>query len=155
MNSGKPSVITAAQFVEEVRKLKGVPWRHQGRTRFGVDCIGLVILACNNGGLDLTEYMGLSLPPSYSRNPNPNSVSILSKHCTQVSRPITGCVLLFRFPDEKLPRHFGVFTGETIIHAEARSRRVVEHGYHSQWSKWTHSMWLVPGVDYSDVSKLA
>jgi cell wall-associated NlpC family hydrolase len=35
----------AALFVAEARKLIGAKWRHRGRSRFAVDCIGLIAVA--------------------------------------------------------------------------------------------------------------
>lgn len=48
-----------AKLVEEARTYKGVRWRHQGRTRQGVDCAGLVAVAARDAiGFphDLTTY---------------------------------------------------------------------------------------------------
>ena len=44
-----PDAIVAA-----ARVWLGVPWRHQGRTRQGVDCAGLVVLV--GRGLGLADY---------------------------------------------------------------------------------------------------
>lgn len=145
-------LISVDQLISAARSLQGVPFRHQGRTRFGVDCIGFVLLACEEAGLDLHKVVK-QIPTRYSRSPDLPLVEILSKHCAQVYKPVPGCVIFFRFHGENVPRHFGIFTGDSVIHAEARLRKqVIEHGYRAQWLKWTHSMWLVPGVDYSDVS---
>jgi cell wall-associated NlpC family hydrolase len=43
----EPNAIIAA-----ARSWLGVPWRHQGRTRQGVDCAGLVVLVGRGLGLD-------------------------------------------------------------------------------------------------------
>jgi probable lipoprotein NlpC len=41
-------------FIEEVvEKLKGIPYRHNGRSEEGVDCLGLVYLFFCNFGLEL------------------------------------------------------------------------------------------------------
>lgn len=149
----KAAVITANQLIVAARGLIGVPFRHQGRTRLGVDCIGFLALACKDAGLDLPGFMNLPFPTCYSRDPSPQSLTTLAAHCTRIYAPVPGCVFYFRFPLEKLPRHFGIYTGDSVIHAEAMLRKqVIEHGYRAQWLKWTHSMWLVPGVDYSNVS---
>lgn len=144
-------IITADQLIASARSLQGVPFRHQGRTRFGVDCIGFVLLACEEAGLDLHKVIK-HIPTRYGRSPDVPSVEILSKHCARVYKPVPGCVLVFRFHTENIPRHFGIFTGDAVIHADGTSRKqVIAHGYRAQWLKYTHSMWLIPGVDYSDV----
>lgn len=45
---------TRAQIVEEARSYLGTKWLHQGRTRDGVDCAGLV--ACVGNALGLIAY---------------------------------------------------------------------------------------------------
>lgn len=120
-------VIAADQLIAAARSLQGVPFRHQGRTRFGVDCIGFVLLACEEAGLDLHKVIK-QIPTRYGRSAELPLVEILSKHCVQVFKPVPGCVLFFRFPGENLPRHFGIFTGDTVVHADGMSRkRVIEH----------------------------
>ena len=39
-------------FLEAARGWLGVAWRHQGRSRAGIDCIGLVVMAARVCGLD-------------------------------------------------------------------------------------------------------
>ena len=41
-------------IVAAARSWLGVPWRHQGRARQGIDCAGLVVLV--GRGLGLTDY---------------------------------------------------------------------------------------------------
>lgn len=44
-----------ADFVAAARSFEGVKWRHQGRSRAGVDCIGLVVAARAALGLDTLD----------------------------------------------------------------------------------------------------
>jgi cell wall-associated NlpC family hydrolase len=39
------------EFVKTVRSLIGIPWVHAGRTRAGVDCVGLILLALDELGI--------------------------------------------------------------------------------------------------------
>lgn len=41
----------ARAFVDEARSLLGVKWRHRGRNRMGVDCIGVVAVAGKAAGI--------------------------------------------------------------------------------------------------------
>jgi len=49
-----------AEFVEAARSYLGVPFRHLGRNRNGLDCVGLVLCAAHDvgllGGIDYTTY---------------------------------------------------------------------------------------------------
>jgi cell wall-associated NlpC family hydrolase len=143
-------VITAQQLIDEARTLIGTPWRHQGRTRRGVDCIGLVTLAAKNAGLDIMKLCGIRPPANYGRDPDPRLFALVEQQCTRISAPVAGCLLFFQFDSDKHPRHFGLFTDAgTVIHAESKTRRqVVEHGHRAHWARWTHSLWLLPGVRY-------
>jgi cell wall-associated NlpC family hydrolase len=101
-----------------------VPWRHQGRSRRGIDCVGVVIMLAHELGLSDFDTT------AYARSPN--GVDFLTgfkKHMDRVApgeeRP--GDVVVMR--DSVLPCHCGVlvqFRGEThLIHAAARRKKVV------------------------------
>lgn len=143
-------MIPAIRLVEEARALLGVPWRHQGRTRKGVDCIGLVLLAAQNAGVDLIKVSGINPPRTYSRNPDPKLYELVHQICKKTEEVSPGCLLFFKFEADKHPRHFGIYTESgTVIHAESVTRRmVIEHGYRAHWKRWTHSAWRLPGVIY-------
>ena len=143
-------MIEASALIAEARKLKGVSWKHQGRSVAGVDCIGLMVLAASNLGLDLFGVCGLRDRRNYARKPDPAMFALIEKHCTPTTELVPGSLLLFRFYAEPHPRHLGLLSdSSTVIHAEAKTRGfVVEHGYRAHWVKWTHSRWLLPGVKY-------
>jgi cell wall-associated NlpC family hydrolase len=143
--------ISSQALIDEARRLRGVPWIHQGRTRLGVDCIGLVLLAARNAGLDLPNHLGIRLPANYSRSPSIDLFSLVERHCIQVDTEVAGALLFFQFDRDKYPRHFGILTESgTMIHAEAKTRsQVVEHGYRAHWLRWNHSIWKLPGVEYA------
>lgn len=142
--------IPADALIREARALCGVPWIHQGRTRLGVDCIGLIVLAARNAGIDIFRHCGIPQPRTYSRKPSAELFALVERHCRRIDSPTPGCLLFFRFVSDRHPRHFGLFTDTgTVIHAEAKVRcRVIEHGYRAQWLRWTDSVWLLPGIDY-------
>lgn len=144
-------MISADEFVNAARQLVGTPWRHRGRSFDGVDCIGLVMLAGKLAGVDLFALCGIH-DRAYSRRPQRELFALVERHCrrTQVLHP--GCLLLFRFPGDEYARHFGIYTDAgTMIHAECKTRKaVIEHGYRSQWVSWTHSRWLIPGLEYPE-----
>ena len=51
-------------IVAEARRWIGVRWRHQGRSRSGVDCIGLCLCA-----VEAATGTAFSAPATYSRRP--------------------------------------------------------------------------------------
>lgn len=141
--------ITSQQLIDEVRRLVGIPFIHQGRSVHGVDCIGAIALGAKNAGLDPEQATGLTDTRDYARTTTSEMLEKMSQVCIRVKRAEPGVLVLFRFPLEKHPQHFAILTKEgSIIHADVKQGRVVEHGYRGQWLKWTHSLWRIPGVTY-------
>lgn len=142
------TTITADALVRCARELAGTPWQHQGRGPAGIDCAGLPIVACRRAGLNLFDFA--PLPRRYGRKATPDLLALIQAHCTPVSAPAPGVLVLFQFPGERYARHMGLLTAtDLVIHAEAQTRRqVVEHGYRAHWVRWTHSLWWLPGVTH-------
>lgn len=134
----------SSDVIAEARKWLGVPFQHQGRTRFGVDCAGLVELVALGLGLLPAGYRA---PRNYARRPNGTMHALVTTHCARLPRVEPGCVVLCRFPNVSTPGHIAICTGSTLIHAHARVKKVVEHGYREPWLAWTHSAWRLPGIN--------
>ncbi len=138
-----------ATIIEEARRLVGVPFVHQGRSVNGVDCIGAIALAAKNAGLDPEQATGLKDARDYGRAATSELLDKVSRSCTRVRQCEPGLLVLFRFPQERDPQHFAILTERnTVVHADAKQGRVVEHGYRGLWVRWTHSLWRIPGVMY-------
>ena len=123
-----------ADLVAIARTWLDVPFRHQGRSRAGVDCGGLLIMVAHDAGLNIIP------PATYSLSPDPQMIAdTLQANCIKV--PFydidPGDVLLFSFAGE--PRHVGIaseLTGEpAVIHAWAKPGKVVEHRIDDLWHK--------------------
>lgn len=142
--------ITASALIAEARRLCGTPYRHQGRSASGVDCIGLVVLAARNAGVDLFAECGIDDLRNYGRRPEKELFSVVERFCTPTPVAVPGCLVLIQFPGEKFPRHFALVTeADTLIHAEGLTRQqVIEHGYRAHWLRWTQSRWKLPAVTY-------
>ena len=119
-------------LVAIARTWLGVPFRHQGRTRQGVDCGGLLLCVAADAGLDVIA------PATYSLSPDPQMIAdTLHANCSNI--PISdinpGDVLLFSFAGE--PRHVGIaseLAGKpAVIHAWAKPGKVVEHRIDATW----------------------
>ena len=115
----------AAAFVTAARSYVGVPWRHLGRSRTGVDCIGLVLLAAREAGCDLPD------PAPYAREPQGTRLleGILA-HAERIATHEPGDVLLFRMG--LYGGHVGIASVHpawgvpACLHAYAPRRQVVE-----------------------------
>lgn len=137
------------ELIVQARMLVGTPFVHQGRSRHGVDCIGLLKLSASNAGLDLEAASGLADRAIYQRAPSRLLLDRTQLACTRVKTPEPGLLVLFRFPHISVPQHFGVLTErKTLVHADAKQLRVVEHNYSGMWLRLTHSFWRLPGVRY-------
>jgi len=117
--------VAAAAFVAAARSYVGVPWRHLGRSRTGVDCIGLVLLAVREVGVDLPD------PAPYAREPQGTRLldGILAQ-ATRIADAAPGDVLLFRLG--LYGGHVGIASVHpawgvpACLHAYAPRRQVVE-----------------------------
>lgn len=143
------AVITVDQLIASARALVGVPWKHQGRTRFGVDCIGLIDLSFRGAGIDWAQLMGVADKRNYGRGAQPELLQMVRDYCEPISQPVDGCLIVMKFPTERYPRHFGIYAGGNIIHADERVGHVIEHGYRGVWERCRHSLWKIPGVSYA------
>ena len=117
--------MSAAAFVTCARSYVGVPWRHLGRSRTGLDCIGMVLLAAREVGVELPD------PAPYAREPQGTRLleGILG-HATRVGDAAPGDVLLFRLG--LYGGHVGIASTHpawgvpACLHAYAPRRQVVE-----------------------------
>lgn len=125
----------------------GTRWRHQGRTREGCDCAGLVLCVARELGLiapDACDVVG------YPRLPANGMLGLAcGQHMARVAAPDVGCVALMRF--EREPQHLGIFGdypggGLSLIHAYASNRKVVEHRLDENWRGRIVAVFDLPGV---------
>lgn len=128
--------------INEARTWVGVPFRHQGRNRYGIDCVGLPIVVCQSLGLIGPRFE----ITNYGRLPSGELVERLKSHCEPICAATPGCLLVIAWT--KIAAHVAICTGETMIHAYESVGRVVEHGYRGRWVRMTHSVWALPGMRY-------
>lgn len=103
-----PALVSAA------RGWLGVRWRHLGRARTGVDCIGLVLLAARECGIVLPD------PAPYAREPQgQHLLEGILQHADRVPRALAGDVLLFRMG------LYGGHVGIASRHPEHRQPAVI------------------------------
>lgn len=149
MNLVEPAAVIAA-----ARSLIGVPFRHQGRNEHGLDCIGLVVLACERAGCAAPDIPGITRAPTYGRHINPRAEELLEQHLAgRLDAPRPGCLVVFRYPRERAPRHHGLMTESgTFVHADQSGpkplRMVRETALRAPWTRRAPSFWRLPGVSY-------
>jgi len=151
-----------AEWLFALRTYKGVRFLHQGRTRAGVDCVGLLACAANDLGVPNIVHANLR---DYQRAPDSDMfrqeiARLLTPLPYNRLQPIRkqllpGDVIAFWVDKRGLPRHVAVYTGlnengrDMIIHAYAKVQKcVVEQeldiGF---WSPRIDSVWRLPSLE--------
>jgi cell wall-associated NlpC family hydrolase len=130
-------------FIAAARSLVDTPFRHRGRTERGIDCLGVVAYALRAvGRVPADERI-------YNREPEAEGLrlreTLVSHFSNPVGRLVPGCVVLMRWHER--PNHVAVLGeyphgGLSVIHADAASRRVVEHALDGHWPRRVVEGWL-------------
>ena len=116
--------VTRSEIVQAARSMLGTPWKHQGRSRKSVDCVGLVYL--------IAKELGIAPPdlefPTYRRQPDGSVGSYFDRYMDRIpqSQMKAGSVMLHSFMGS--PFHASVVVDPVagaIIHATASKRAVV------------------------------
>jgi cell wall-associated NlpC family hydrolase len=140
-------MVTGNDVIREARSWTGTRYLHQGRSRAGVDCIGLIIVVCQRLNL-----VPLDLPQPRNYGPMPACGLLeesVREHCIELPGPMCGAIALIRWKPKQWASHCGLLTPDHIIHAYARVQKVVEHGFRARWPKLTQAYFALPGVQYS------
>lgn len=138
--------VTAKQVITAARRYRGVRYRHQGDSRHGCDCWGLVRATCKDLGLFPN---GFNVPRDYGRIGDGELQKKVEEHCgAPVIDAVAGCLVLISWPGAVHAGHLAFFTGENLIHSYSRMGKVVEHGFRAPWTKLVHGFYKLPGVIY-------
>lgn len=126
-------IITPERIIAEARGWLGVPWRHQGRSSSGIDCVGLVV--CVARALDLSDYDSTG----YSRRAHGQGfVEHFRGNMDGVAIPDARSGDVLVFADQAYPCHCGFLTERLghphLLHAHATRRQVIEEPYAGEWS---------------------
>lgn len=140
---------TRGDIVREARAWLGVKWQHQGRTRYGIDCIGLLQKTALE--LGLIDSMA---PARYGRRPDGTLLAqIREAGLTEVpvGKAQPGDIAVFSRAGE--PFHLGIMTSRggvaSVVHAYADGRQVREEnlaGIPPEFGFMTHAF-LFPGIE--------
>jgi cell wall-associated NlpC family hydrolase len=139
-------IATRQQLMDIARSYIDVPFHHQGRSRGGLDCIGLIVVPAQTLGIVVKDQKG------YSRQANPMMLrhhmgDSLDRIGDDLSCAVPGDILLFHadgHPD--IPLHVGLLTewvngGYGLLHAYYDNGRVTETNLDDHWKPLLHSVW--------------
>jgi cell wall-associated NlpC family hydrolase len=143
---GTSSGASRKDIIDHARSLLGVPFKHQGRSARGMDCVGVLI--------DLSKYLQLGYQDMKQRyNTNPQTYVIrdeLEKYLDPV--PIKemqpGDIVIMRILGNE--PHVGIlaeYEGErTLIHSYQTVGKIVEHRLDAKWLRRIVGAYSIPGV---------
>jgi len=112
--------LDSSDLVRQSRDWLGVPFRHQGRSRYGVDCVGLVVCVFGELGVTLKDDR------VYRREVSPERLfQVSGQDFKPVTAPTAGDIMVYKVTGYPTP-HVAINAGETIIHAFYKHGKVVE-----------------------------
>ena len=126
------NIIAGGDVAAAARTFLGYRWRHQGRSRLGVDCIGLVLLALTMAGWqprDPRNAWRLRYPRA-AEDESLRSILCGEGEPVALNSLQRGDVIVVHFASDQFPQHCGLVTGclpqPQMIESSALHHRVVE-----------------------------
>jgi cell wall-associated NlpC family hydrolase len=142
-----PSPASRDAVVAEARSWLGVRWLHQGRSREGIDCIGLVVVVRRALGIGDYDLAG------YPREPDGSLMThFLTAGGTRIGILKAQPADLLLFKDARSPCHVSIVSARQgdvmhMVHALATRHKVVEEPVMHEWQdKWV-AAFRMPGID--------
>lgn len=128
---------TRQEIVREAMTWIGVPFLHQGRFKYGADCVGMIIGTLNALGIE-EEVQNVG-PKFYPKRVNgwrleEHMSSVMDRIDRADMKPADVLLLLWR----KYPQHVAM-VGEkhagidTIIHSAEHLKKVTHHSLDKEW----------------------
>lgn len=121
------------EIIKRSRSWMNVKFRHQGRSKCGVDCIGLFSEVAKEIGRDIP------IPSNYTHHPDQKflfaEMNRLFDKITKAEFTV-GDLCLMRFEDDlrRVPcRHVAIRTEFGVLHSSAQHRKVTEHSLDDEW----------------------
>lgn len=110
-------------IIDAAMAYEGVPWRHMGRSKKGVDCVGLVVCVARDLGLVPSKWDTIS----YGMNPDGTLIPNVRQYLRRVPRSNlqAGNILVFNYDGSD--RHLGIMlnpANRTFIHSYRLTGRV-------------------------------
>lgn len=135
-------------IIEAARKYEGVPWHHAARSRFGMDCVGLLVMVARDLGIAHVDDTQYPIRPRRGRLHASLHASGLVPVPADDARP--GDVLSFLCPRLSVPYHVGIMAEregrETLIHSMRHPGKVAEVSFDGEWRELHEGTWRYPGA---------
>lgn len=141
---------TRAAIVAEARSWVGTRYQHQGRLKgIGVDCVGLIGgVAIAAGVAEGAQWAQDRALAGYGRIPDPKVLlGGCERYLDRIERWQVGDVLVLSVTRD--PCHFAIVSAldpPYIVHAYARSRKVVEARLDETWAGRVRGAYAFRGV---------
>lgn len=119
------------RIVELARSLVGVPYRHMGQDKTGMDCLGVAVWIARQIGIEV-PHIG-----EYSRVPSGRRMILgFRQHAIPIrlSEALPGDFLHMAFTQQ--PQHVAIITSVNpwrVVHANSVDGKVVEHSLNTEW----------------------
>jgi len=124
--SGNP--LTPDLLIAEARRWLGTPFRHQGRTGDGLDCVGLLVVIAR--GLDLPHH---DVTGYTRRAEGMGFLDHFHAHLVEIAPGIARAGDVLVFVETAYPCHTGLMSSHRgaahLIHAHALRGRVIEEPF--------------------------
>ena len=108
-------------IVREAQSWVGVKWKHKGRNRKGIECVGLIVNV-----IHAVTGVVVEVPPYDQRPSTEAAFRGVKEYADRIlekdAKP--GDLVQLRYGDHAA--HFGFLTERGVIHAHARHRKVIE-----------------------------
>jgi len=134
-------MIPAQAVAAAALEWRGVPFAHQGRSRHGIDCAGLItVIGHQLGVLDYDTT-------NYGRMPDARRfLHLLRENLDECADMAPGSVLSMAFGAVQM--HLGIVVySDRFVHALA-GHGVIESTLTAQWDRRVRSVWRYRGVAY-------
>lgn len=124
---------TREEICNKALEYLDVPFHHQGRNKFGVDCAGLIVCVAQELRLFHEQVSDIK---GYSRIPDGKQLREVLINGTAKEKTINelqpGDILLMRFVNE--PQHVALYMPKNqIIHSYQRAGKVTIHDLDKAW----------------------
>jgi cell wall-associated NlpC family hydrolase len=134
--------MTAQQIIDQARTYLNVRWQHQGRSREGCDCVGLLASVGHDLGLAVDYDTHYHHKPDLDR-----FLMQIAHYCDEVPKSERGPGDFLLFFMSEGSWHLGIQgEDETVIHSTAARRKVVEHGIDQVWAHRLRRVYRLRGL---------
>lgn len=132
-------LIIRDRVIIEAKKLLNVPYAHRGRTRFGIDCLGLPWLAYKRAGIDyLPDNDGKSYGVHWHWTADKERyLDTILKYFNIIEQPFKADLILFKSKSQQFYTHGGIYIQDnTFIHARSsKGVKLDNFDDHRFWGK--------------------